>query len=291
MTNLQDLLEQSKDLPTLPEIYVRVSELLDSDTASVRDIGEAVQTDPSLTAKILKLVNSAFYGLPNRVTSISQSVSLLGRQQLKQVLMSSVLAGVFSDINIVNFSMHDFWHHSIKTAIIARHLGMQNVNIIDHEAFFTAGLLHDIGRLVIAKVAPEEMSAINDFSFDNAEDLLKLELEKLGMTHVEVGAAMLKKWKMPGLLTQCVLNHHETSHSGPLAIDTSIVYLANLLSQQEMPEDEEALQEVLDTIENWQQTDCSLEQVYIACQLAEEQVGEVMQSLGMVDLEISDDDF
>jgi len=160
MKDLQVLLEQSKELPTLPEIYVRVSELLDSETASARDIGEAVQTDPSLTAKILKMVNSAFYGLPKRVTSVSQAVSLLGRQQLKQILMSSVLAGVFSEVNIVNFSMHDFWKHSIKTAIIARHLGMQNVNIIDHEAFFTAGLLHDIGRLVIAKVAPEEMDEI-----------------------------------------------------------------------------------------------------------------------------------
>ncbi len=289
MHNLESLLEQSNELPSLPEIYLKVSELLENDNSSAQQIGAAVQTDPSLTAKILKMINSAYFGLPNHVTSIPQSVTLLGRQQLKQILMGSVLAGVFSDMNITNFSMRDFWHHSIKTAIIARHLAMQNVNIIDHEAFFTAGLLHDIGRLVLARAEPEILLEIDSLVKSEGLDIIHLETEKLGVTHTDVGAAMMSKWNMPSVLTQCILNHHKTDHIGPFAIDTSIVYLANRLAHQAMAIDEEEMQDILSTISNWQLTDNSEDQIFIACKLADEQWYEVMESLGMMDMEIRDE--
>ena len=136
MTPLEQLLSQSKELPSLPEIYIRVNELLESNHSSAQEIGDAVQTDPSLTSKILKMLNSAYYGLPSEVTSVSQAVSLLGRQQLKQLLMGSVLSGLFKEMDNTSFSMHDFWQHSIKTAIIARHLALQSASVIDHDAFF-----------------------------------------------------------------------------------------------------------------------------------------------------------
>ena len=151
---LETLLKQAGNLPSLPEIYIRVTELLETESATALKIGETVQTDPALTARILKLINSAYYGLQNPVTSISQTVTLLGHQQLQQVLVGSVLAGVFKDFDITDFPLRDYWKHCIKTAIIAKQLAMQNAYILDHEAFFTAGLLHDIGWLVIAKVNP-----------------------------------------------------------------------------------------------------------------------------------------
>lgn len=289
MQNLESLLEQSSELPSLPEIYIKVSELLENDNSSAQQIGAAVQTDPSLTAKILKMINSAYFGLPNHVTSIPQSVTLLGRQQLKQILMGSVLSGVFSDMNIVNFSMRDFWHHSIKTAIISRHLAMQNVNIIDHEAFFTAGLLHDIGRLVMAQVEPEVLAEIDELVKTKGLDVIQLETERLGVTHTDVGAAMMRKWNMPSVLTQCILNHHSPDHVGPFAIDTSIVYLADRLGHHAMAVDEEEMQDILSTIPNWQLTDNSEDQIFIACKLADEQWYEVMESLGMMDMEIHED--
>ena len=289
MNKLQRLLEQSNELPSLPEIYLRVSELLESENATAHQIGEAVQTDLSLTTKLLKMINSAYYGLPKQVTSISQAVSLLGRQRLKEVLMGSVLSVVFSDLEIANFSMRDFWRHSIKTAIIARHLAMQNVNIIDHEAFFTAGLLHDTGRLILAKAEPEIVAEIDELVKTEGRDVVELETEKLGVTHIQVGVALMKKWDLPSVLMLCVAKHHETEHEGTYAIDTSIVYLANLLSQHDLDNEEEDMQAILSTIPNWQQTECSLGQVTVACQLADEQWVEVMQSLGMGDMEISDE--
>ncbi len=291
MHNLENLLQQSSELPSLPEVYFKVSDLLESKTSDAYKIGEAVQTDPALTARILALVNSAYYGLPNHVTSIPQAVSLLGRKRLKQVLMGSVLAGVFSDEEIANFGVREFWEHSIKTAIIARHIAMQNAQILDHEAFFTAGLLHDIGRLVLAREAADELAAIDAIVNAGGKGVVELETERLGISHLDVGRALMKKWNMPSMLTQCVLKHHQIDHSGPFEVDTSIVYLANQLSQHELPVDEEAMETLLASIPNWEQTGCPLDQIYIACKLADEQGFEVMRSLGMVQAETIDDFF
>ena len=293
-------------MPSLPEVYIRVTELLETESATAARIGGAVQTDPTLTARILKLINSAYYGLQNPVTSIPQAVTLLGRQQLQQVLVGSVLAGVFRDFDISAFPLRDFWRHCIKTAIIARQLAMQNARVIDHEAFFTAGLLHDIGWLVIAKVNPGSYEQILTIAQSENKDVVQVETEKLGVTHIEVGVALLEKWGIPGLITECVRKHHEIDHIGPLAVETSIVYLANQLSRLEAvrdgqrfidvsarlelgeakAEDEAVISEYLTSMTSWEQSKCTAEQILIACRLANEQWQEVMDSLGMLDLDI-----
>jgi putative nucleotidyltransferase with HDIG domain len=290
MHNLQSLLEQSEELPSLPEIYLRITELLESDVASAHDIGAAVQTDLSLTARILKLINSAYYGLPHQVTSVPQAVTLLGRQQLQQILMTSVLSGVFNGIDIDRFPLRDFWRHSTKTGIIARHLAMQNASILDHEAFFTAGLLHDIGWLVIAKLEPAAYAEVNEAATAEGRDPVLVEDEQLGMTHVDVGVMLMKKWNMPSLITQCIKKHHGIVHDGPLGIETAIVYLANRLSHYPLKVDEEEMQLRLSNIPRWEQAKCPLYQITVACETAEEQWREVMESLGMEDLEITDEE-
>ncbi len=283
MSTINTRPELLNELPPLPEIYIRVSELVESNTSTSFHIGEAVQTDITLTTRILKMVNSAYYGFPNPITSISQAITMLGRQHLRQVLMGSVLVGVFKDIKAPGFSLEDFWLHSITTAIIARHLAMQNARIIDHEAFFTAGLLHDIGRLVIAKVEPDSLAEINDLAEAEATDPIQIEMDILGTTHVEVGSALMKKWNMPSLLSQCVEKHHNVDHSGPFAMETCIVYLANLLSKQFLVIDDVEMQIILSAIPNWEQTFCTFEQINIACRLADDQRVEVLESLGMID--------
>jgi putative nucleotidyltransferase with HDIG domain len=290
MQKLDGLLKQAGDLPSLPEVYIRVNELLDTDNATAIQIGDALQTDPALTARILKLINSAYYGLRNPVTSISQAVTLLGRKYLQQALTGSVLAQVFKDFNINEFPLRDFWQHSIKTAIIARQLAMQNARIIDHEAFFTAGLLHDIGWLVVAKVIPNAYMTVSEIAQTEQRDIILVETEKLGVTHIDVGVALLEKWGIPGLIIQCVKMHHETDHSGPMAIETSVVAMANQLSRHSLPDDEEALTELLSTIPYWEESKCTAEQVGIACGLAEDQWLDVMESLGMLDLDLYEEE-
>jgi putative nucleotidyltransferase with HDIG domain len=291
---LEPLLKQAGQLPSLPEVYIRVTELLENESSTGLKIGEAVQSDPALTARILKMINSAYYGLQNPVTSISQAVTLLGRQQLKQVLVGSVLAGVFKDFDVSAFPLRDFWQHCIKTAIIGRQLAMQNARVLDHEVFFTAGLLHDIGWLVIAKVNPGSYGQIIELARAENKDVIAVETEKLGVTHIDVGVALLEKWGIPGLITECVRKHHNIDHIGSFEIETSIVYLANKLSRLDLgrdgeaDEEEKAIADILSTIPNWEKSKCTAEQITIACRLAEEQWLEVMESLGMVDLDIDD---
>ncbi len=292
---LDALLKQAGELPSLPEIYIRVTELLESENSTAIGIGETLQSDPALTARILKLINSAFYGLHNPVTSIPQAVTLLGREQLQQVLVGSVLSGVFKDFNITDFPLRDFWQHCIKSAIIARQLAMQNARIIDHEAFFTIGLLHDIGWLVIAKVNPGSFEQITGIASAEDRNVLEVELEKLGVTHIEVGVALLEKWGLPGSIIGCVQKHHDNEHTGPFAVETSIVYLANQLSRFDLNEiddcedeedEEEVISKILSTIPNWEDSKCTSTQIAIACGLADQQWLEVMESLGMLDLSI-----
>ncbi len=291
---LEPLLKQAGELPSLPEVYIRVTELLETESSTASKIGAAVQTDPTLTARILKLINSAYFGLRNQVTSIPQAVTLLGRQQLQQVLVGSVLSGVFKDFDITAFPLRDFWQHSVKTAIIARQLAMQNARIIDHEAFFTAGLLHDIGWLVIAKVNPGSYIQITEIAKAENRNVIEVETEKLGVTHVEVGVALLEQWGIPGLITQCVKKHHDINHIEPYAIETSVVYMANQLSRLDLSredfQEQEAIPEFLSSLPNREQSKCTPEQIIIACRLADEQWLDVMESLGMMDLDIDDKD-
>jgi HD-like signal output (HDOD) protein len=281
MTNLETLLGQVKHLPALPAIYIQLSDLLDDENSTAQQIGDVVQTDPSITSRILKMVNSAYYGLPQPVSSISQTVALLGSERLKLILLGAVLGDLFRNINNDDFSIEDFWQQSIKTAIIARHLAMQNAQIIKHDDLFTAGLLHDIGRLVIAAAFPDQLAEVESLKESMGIDAAQAEIKVFGFTYPDVSEALLQKWDLPAMLIHCVKNYRETDHEGRFAIASSIIYLADQLSNNELPSDEEDPQDVLTKIPNWQQTKCTAEQICTGWQLAEDQVFEVMESFGM----------
>jgi putative nucleotidyltransferase with HDIG domain len=286
---LEQLVGKGQDLPSLPEIYLRVSEQLEDENSSVQQIGNTVQNDPAISTRVLKMVNSAYYGLPNQVSSIAQAVSLLGRERLKHILIGSVLRGVFSSDDNPAFSMQAFWQHSIKTAIIGRQLTQQVAQIAEPDAMFTAGLLHDIGKLLLIKKFPERMLSAEEFMIQKRIDILSAELQQVGVTHTAVGEALMQHWGLPQLLIDCASNHHEVVHDGPHRFATHLIYLANKLSEYVPPLDDEETRNILDDIENWDQGHFSLEQIASACQLADEMVFEVMESLGMVAIEISSD--
>lgn len=286
---LEQLIGKGQDLPSLPEIYLRVSEQLEDESTTVQQIGDTVQNDPAITTRILKMVNSAYYGMPNEVASVSQAVSLLGRERLKHILIGSVLRGVFSEQDNPAFSMQVFWQHSIKTAIIARQLATQISSIQEPESMFTAGLLHDIGKLLLINKIPDRMLVAEEYMIQKRVDVLSAELSQVGVTHTAVGEALMDHWGLPQMLIECARNHHEVVHDGPNREATHLIYLANCLSTYVPPLDEEETQNILDDIENWDLGYATLEQVAFACQHADDMVFEVMESLGMIALEISSD--
>ena len=287
---LDELIGGNQELPSLPEIYLRVSQQLEDETTTVQHIGDTVQTDPAITSRVLKMVNSAYYGLPNQVSSVAQAVSLLGRERLKHILIGSVLRGVFSGRDNPAFSMQAFWQHSIKTAIIARELARHVGAIAEPEAMFTAGLLHDIGRLLLSNSVPERMLAVEEYMVRQRVDVLGAELQVIGLTHTAVGETLMQHWGLPSLLIDCARCHHEPVHDGPNRHATHLVYLANQLSHYVPPLDDDETRDILGDIANWDMQPFSLEQIAVACQHADELVFEVMESLGMVTLEIGGDE-
>ncbi len=287
---LDELLGGNQELPSLPEIYLRVSQQLEDETTTVQQIGGTVQTDPAITTRVLKMVNSAYYGLPNQVSSVDQAISLLGRERLKHILIGSVLRGVFGGQDNPAFSMQAFWQHSIKTAIIARELARHVDAIAEPEAMFTAGLLHDIGRLLLSSSVPDRMLAVEEYMIRQRVDILGAELQLIGLTHTAVGEALMGHWGLPALLVDCARCHHEPVHDGPHRHATHLVYLANQLSHYVPPLDDDETRDILADIANWDMQPFDLGQIASACQHADNLVFEVMESLGMVAMEIGADE-
>lgn len=286
---LDSLIASGHVLPSLPEIYIRVSEQLEDESCSVQQIGSTVENDPAIATRVLKMVNSAYYGLPNQVSSVARSISLLGRERLRDILIGSVLHGVFSSQDNPAFSMQEFWQHSIKTAIIARELSTTMPEIEEPESMFTAGLLHDIGKLLLFNEVPERMLAAEEIMIRKRMDILSAELNQVGLTHTAVGETMMRHWGLPVLLIDCARNHHETVHDGPNRNACHLIYLANQLSQYVPPIDDQETEDILDDIENWEMGSASLDHIAGACQTADDMVFEVMESLGMVPIEVGGD--
>ncbi len=283
---LQALLAKESELSSLPEIYIRISELLDSDTATSAQIGQVVETDPALSLRILKMVNSAFYGFSHKVDSIAQAITILGRERLKQILIGSVLSGVFGKMENHIFHMEDFWRHSVKTAILARYLSLQTECMQNADSLFTAGLLHDVGRLIMAKLIPEQTREIQNAVDIEDGDLFHAEERILGFTHCDVGAGFIKKWELPDLLASAAQYHHNPQAITEYILETGIIYVANNLNFLVSPIEEEEVEYALQDIPGWQNYGLSLENITAACIIAEEQVHEVMDSLGMTQLKI-----
>ncbi len=285
---LDQLVGEGQELPSLPAVFRLVSEQLDDHSYSLEQIGNTLQNDPAITTRILKLVNSSYYGLPGQVTSVTLAVNLLGRERCKHVLIGSVLDGVFEDGENPAFSIQEFWQHSIKTALIARQLADYTDGIEEPEAMFTAGLLHDIGKLLLIERFPEEMLAAEKTMIRRRIDELSAEISQVGLTHTAVGEALMQHWGLPDILVECARYHHETVHDGPNRRATHLVYLANRLSAYVPPLDDSETLAILEDIENWNMGQVSIDQIASACQVADDLVFEVMDSLGMVPADIDD---
>lgn len=287
--SIDNLLASADKLPSLPEICLRASEQLEDDSVRVQQIGETVQNDAAISSRILRMVNSVYYGLPNHVSSIAQAVALLGRQRLKQILIGSVLSSVFQRKPGVDFPAQEFWQHSIKTAIIARKLAEDIEDIAEPESLFTAGILHDIGQLIMLDKAYEEMKETRKIAEEKRISVVEAETEIIGLNHAEVGAALIRHWGLPEVLSESVAEHHSLEHHGNYPEAAHVLYLANQLAEHVPPLDDDETRDILSQIPGWEMDGINIENVAAACQIADEMSFGVMDSLGMVDMEIAAD--
>lgn len=238
MLSLEKLIDRSGKLGSLPAIVYNVFEVMDDPKSTATKIGKVINDDPALTARLLKLVNSPFYGFTRKIDTVYRAVALIGHEELRSVVIAASAIKVFDGIPSELISMNDFWKRSLSTAVTARVLAaFKREKVI--ERFFIAGLLHDIGSLLMYLKMPEEMAQVlrlqktNDVDVTTVNyspvDISKAEKEIIGFDYTEVGGGLLKKWNLPPQICGAV-RHQLNPQNAPQA-EQQAAWLIKLASE------------------------------------------------------------
>jgi putative nucleotidyltransferase with HDIG domain len=230
MITLDRIVERINELAPLPPTAMRLAGLLASPGWSIEECVETIRYDQALTAEILRYVNSAYSGALREITSIKDAVVRLGGGRiLEEILARHLRQNLAAPLPAYGYSERDLWRHSVAAAAAAEALGAYAPTPMAGLAF-TAALLHDIGKLVLARLAPSEaMEAVWKMASDGRATCEKAEKTLLGFSHAEVGAAMIDAWKLPAAIAAAVKNHH--AESDPADPMTDCVMAANLVAR------------------------------------------------------------
>jgi putative nucleotidyltransferase with HDIG domain len=230
--NVKEILSKIKSFPSMPATGAKMLRMLEDPETTVDEIEDVLRHDPGLTGNVLKLANSAYFGIPSRVASTRQAVLLLGLKKLIQLVIASCVNAVM-DKPVPGYNMPpgNLWRHSIAVSIAAEALVKDKKNI-EVEDIFTPALLHDIGKLILGHFVKEEQAAIEKIA-ETGVPYVVAENMVLGTDHAEVGAQVLKQWSFPRDVVDAVRWHHDPDFPEKAGASIDIVYLANLLCQSD----------------------------------------------------------
>lgn len=210
-SRLQTIQRFINRMPSLSTTVSKVLDLCGRPDAAPSDLNRVISYDPVLTGKLIKLINSAYYGLPNRVTSLTRAIIMLGINTVKNmVLATSVLASFKGKLAIRGLAIDDFWVHSLGVAVIAKTIArQQHVPVGELEEFFVAGLMHDLGKIPLMKCFPDLYQiALEDATRSKAE-LRRFETSRVGFDHCQVGHLIAAKWKLDDRMQTAISHHHD----------------------------------------------------------------------------------
>jgi putative nucleotidyltransferase with HDIG domain len=224
--------DKNFEMPSIPVVLTKIIQVLDDNSSSARDLEELILHDPSLSARILKLANSAFYSFRSEVKTISHAIPLLGMNLVKSLaigvnIFESFIKGMKSEAALI----HKLWMHSFTTGMLAQEVWMSRSNRKDAEFAFLCGLLHDLGKVVFFKKDAARYSEM--FSRAKAADdpdLCTLEFEAFGADHAVVGAMLATHWHLPAELADVIQKHHDRTIAGPSIV--TAVSLADMVAKQ-----------------------------------------------------------
>jgi putative nucleotidyltransferase with HDIG domain len=224
---LQKLISNTQ-LASFPEIYYRIDEALRDPKSSVSHLADTISADTSLSAKLLRLANSAFYGLPSKIDSITRAVTLIGTKEISTLAMGVLAIRYFKDIPQQIINMKTFWTHSVACGLFASTLAQRKTGFSE-EKFFIAGLLHDIGRLVMSMGLPQNMTYAVSQSRGGSTPLYEIEDKVFGFNHTKAAALLMQKWEFPIALKNMVRHHHDPIGS-PNPLESSIIHVADIMA-------------------------------------------------------------
>lgn len=228
--NLKKIISTIRSFPSMPATGAKMLKMLQDPETSIDAIEDVLRHDPGLTGNVLKLANSAYFGIPSKVSSVRQAVLLLGLRKLIQLVVASCVSAVMDKpVPGYNLPPGDLWRHSIAVSIAAEALVKAKKNI-DAEDIFTPALLHDIGKLILGHFVKDELEDIEKIA-NNGVPYVVAENMVLGTDHAEVGAQVLTQWCFPRDVIEAVRWHHDPDFPEQAKVPVDIVYLSNLLCQ------------------------------------------------------------
>ncbi len=275
----EDLVKGVVQLISLPEIYIRVSQVLEDPNHSAKQLGDIISHDPALTARILRIVNSAYYSLAAQIELVSRAVSVIGEDDLRNLVLATSAVDTFKRIPNQLVDIDLFWRHSVHTGIISRLLS-KRCNILHGERLFIAGMLHDIGKLILYFKEPELSQQVLLAAAESDGQLYRSEKEIIGFTHGDVGAALISAWRLSDTLKEVIAYHHNPLMAKKHLMETSIVHIANSIVNSLEP-DVEVDEHLLDNCPGFEPktleiTGIDLDDLPELMEQAWEQAGEVM---------------
>jgi HD-like signal output (HDOD) protein len=250
---LQDRIKTIANLPTLPHIASRLMQIVNSPSTSADTVASLVSQDVSLSAKVLRLANSAFYGVPKSINTLNNAVIILGFKIIQTMVLSLTVFDMFvsgEDDSEAVFDRNDFWHHSLKCGVISRLLAHRRKRnfALDPEEAFCAGLLHDVGKVVMEQYLNFDLNkalrhaGANDISFFEAEKSV------LGYTHCDVASWLTGSWSLPDEIVQPLVYHHEPEEAVICADSVMACHIADILSKVDIGSETE-VEETVEVLE------------------------------------------
>lgn len=257
-------LDRIPDLPTLPVVALKVNKMLMDADVSVKKLSQVIEKDQAMVSKLLRLVNSAFYGFQSRINNISHAVTILGFSTVRNAVVSISVVDAFSGKDAFEgFSMSDFWKHSVAVAVAGRQLAQQSRRMTPDEAF-VAGILHDVGKLVLAQHYQELFRDLWITMQDDGMSFYDAEKTLLPVTHATIGGKLAEKWQLPASLVEPIAHHHAIDTAATNLDSTMVVYAADFIvnhywtgldrpqGQSDMdPDVAKVLAPELDTVTQW----------------------------------------
>lgn len=204
---IRSIIGKVKGIHSFSSVIMKINTMITADTVSIRDIALEIEKEPSLSANVLRLANSSYYGFSGKVSTISMAMTILGLNTVRNLIMAVYLSRMFLKTGEGLFDPASLWLHSLGCAVSARTLLRKRSPEIQEMAF-VCGLLHDIGKVVLAQVAPQSMEALLLKQKEKGEPFVDIELQDLGYTHSRIGAILADTWHFPERYTNIILHHH-----------------------------------------------------------------------------------
>ncbi|MCU7843228.1 MAG: HDOD domain-containing protein [Candidatus Thiodiazotropha sp. (ex Monitilora ramsayi)] len=274
----ESLVQEIDKLVSLPEVCIQVNQMMEQPNCSATKLAEIISHDVDISARLLKLVNSPFYGMRSKIDTISRAVTIAGTNELRNLVLATTAVRSFTGIPEELINMDDFWRHAVTTGVMSQMLA-QHCNALHSERLFVAGMLHDVGRLAIYLTIPEKAKRVLEVTGGDDWILAETENQIIGFNHMDVGAALMRSWNLPENLISVAKYHHCPQEATDTELDVALVHIALAIARGEMAGF--AVDEMLWAIEPsaWEMTGLSPETI---APFVDDMLAKALDVMGMI---------